>query len=148
MYFINIRTIPYKLIYCGTEKLYFISENLRHTYVYETSFIKVSSCRLKLEFCCIHQILEGNVIVGCMTVEPYMLGEFVKLTNNTTKVVRDYKATDYAIAFGHFSFEFSGGTEVVVDLQGMPMCSIPCKHYRMGGLCIKDCFELNELESS
>ncbi|XP_023657807.2 alpha-protein kinase 1 isoform X1 [Paramormyrops kingsleyae] len=63
-------------------------------------------------------ILEGNVIVGCMTVEPYMLGEFVKLTNNTTKVVRDYKATDYAIAFGHFSFEFSGGTEIVVDLQG------------------------------
>ncbi|XP_048883591.1 alpha-protein kinase 1 isoform X2 [Brienomyrus brachyistius] len=63
-------------------------------------------------------ILEGDVIVGCMTVEPYMLGEFVKLTNNTTKVVRDYKATDYAIAFGHFTFEFSGGTEVVVDLQG------------------------------
>ncbi|KPP69125.1 Alpha-protein kinase 1-like [Scleropages formosus] len=63
-------------------------------------------------------ILEDNVIVGCMTVEPYMLGDFVKLTNNTTKVVRDYKATDYGIAFGHFTFEFSGGTEVVVDLQG------------------------------
>ncbi|XP_041925579.1 alpha-protein kinase 1 [Alosa sapidissima] len=63
-------------------------------------------------------ILEGDTIIGCVTAEPYMLGTFSKLTNNTKKVIRKYKAFEYGIAFGHFTYEYSGGKEVVVDLQG------------------------------
>lgn len=63
-------------------------------------------------------ILEGKQIVGCVTVEPYMLGDFVKLTNNTVKKEERFKATEYGLAFGHFTYLISGGQEVVVDLQG------------------------------
>lgn len=52
-------------------------------------------------------------------MEPYILGEFVKLSNNTKVVKTEYKATEYGLAFGHFSYEFSRGTDVVVDLQGL-----------------------------
>lgn len=64
------------------------------------------------------QILDGDEIVGCVTVEPYMLGDFVKLTNNTHKK-NMFRATEYGLAFGHFTYLFSGGQEVVVDLQGV-----------------------------
>ncbi|NXM67358.1 ALPK1 kinase, partial [Serilophus lunatus] len=63
-------------------------------------------------------ILEGRTIKGCVSVEPYILGEFVKLSNNTKVVKNEYKATEYGLAYGHFSYEFSKGTDVVVDLQG------------------------------
>ncbi|XP_034628019.1 alpha-protein kinase 1 isoform X2 [Trachemys scripta elegans] len=63
-------------------------------------------------------ILEGKSIKGCVSVEPYILGEFVKLSNNTKVVKTEYKATEYGLAFGHFSYEFSHGKDVVVDLQG------------------------------
>ncbi|XP_035480094.1 alpha-protein kinase 1 isoform X2 [Scophthalmus maximus] len=63
-------------------------------------------------------ILDGNEIVGCVTVEPYMLGEFVKLTNNTGKKDKSFQATEYGLAFGHFTYLFSNCQEVVVDLQG------------------------------
>ncbi|XP_056225567.1 alpha-protein kinase 1 isoform X2 [Seriola aureovittata] len=63
-------------------------------------------------------ILNGNEIVGCVTVEPYMLGDFVKLTNNSGKKDDSLKATKYGLAFGHFTYQFSGYQEVVVDLQG------------------------------
>ncbi|XP_054592314.1 alpha-protein kinase 1 isoform X2 [Nothobranchius furzeri] len=63
-------------------------------------------------------ILNGDEIVGCLTVEPYMLGNFVKLTNNTRKKDKTFQATEYGLAFGHFTYLFSGGQEVVVDLQG------------------------------
>ncbi|XP_062371744.1 alpha-protein kinase 1 [Sardina pilchardus] len=63
-------------------------------------------------------ILERDTIIGCVTAEPYMLGTFSKLTNNTRKVIRKYKAFEYGIAFGHFTYEFSRNEEVVVDLQG------------------------------
>ncbi|NXD27542.1 ALPK1 kinase, partial [Spelaeornis formosus] len=63
-------------------------------------------------------ILEDRMIKGCVTVEPYILGEFVKLSNNTKVVKNEYKATEYGLAYGHFSYEFSKGTDVVVDLQG------------------------------
>ncbi|XP_012583491.1 PREDICTED: alpha-protein kinase 1 isoform X2 [Condylura cristata] len=63
-------------------------------------------------------ILEGNTIKGCISVEPYILGEFVKLSNNTKVVKTEYKATDYGLAYGHFSYEFSNHKDVVVDLQG------------------------------
>lgn len=67
------------------------------------------------------QILENNEIVGCVTVEPYMLGDFVKLTNNTGKKDGRFQATDYGLAFGHFTYLLSGGQEVVVDLQGVSL---------------------------
>ncbi|KAM7167315.1 alpha-protein kinase 1 isoform 2-T5 [Macrochelys suwanniensis] len=63
-------------------------------------------------------ILEGKSIKGCVSVEPYILGEFVKLSNNTKVVKTEYKATEYGLAFGHFCYEFSQCTDVVVDLQG------------------------------
>ncbi|NXN32326.1 ALPK1 kinase, partial [Nycticryphes semicollaris] len=63
-------------------------------------------------------ILEDKVIKGCVSVEPYILGEFVKLSNNTKVVKNEYKATEYGLAYGHFCYEFSNGRDVVVDLQG------------------------------
>ncbi|XP_023420113.2 alpha-protein kinase 1 [Cavia porcellus] len=63
-------------------------------------------------------ILEGNTITGCISVEPYIPGEFVKLSNNTKVVKTEYKATEYGLAYGHFSYEFSNHRDVVVDLQG------------------------------
>ncbi|XP_044198373.1 alpha-protein kinase 1 [Thunnus albacares] len=63
-------------------------------------------------------IMNGNEIVGCVTVEPFMLGDFVKLTNNTGKKDKSFQATEYGLAFGHFTYLFSDCQEVVVDLQG------------------------------
>ncbi|XP_072794627.1 alpha-protein kinase 1 [Vicugna pacos] len=63
-------------------------------------------------------ILEGKTIKGCISVEPYILGEFVKLSNNTKVVKTEFKATEYGLAYGHFSYEFSNHKDVVVDLQG------------------------------
>ncbi|XP_036089268.1 alpha-protein kinase 1 isoform X3 [Rousettus aegyptiacus] len=63
-------------------------------------------------------ILEDRTIKGCISVEPYILGEFVKLSNNTRVAKTEYRATEYGLAFGHFSYEFSGHREVVVDIQG------------------------------
>lgn len=57
--------------------------------------------------------------MGCVTVEPYMPGDFVKLTNNTWKKNGSSKATEYGLAFGHFTYLSSGCQEVVVDLQGV-----------------------------
>lgn len=51
-------------------------------------------------------------------MEPYILGEFVKLSNNTKVVKTEYKATEYGLAYGHFSYEYSNHKDVVVDLQG------------------------------
>ncbi|XP_053831398.1 alpha-protein kinase 1 isoform X1 [Vidua macroura] len=63
-------------------------------------------------------MLEDRTIKGCVSVEPYILGDFVKLSNNTKVVKNEYKATEYGLAYGHFCYEFSNGTDVVVDLQG------------------------------
>lgn len=54
-----------------------------------------------------------------------MLGEFVKLTNNTGKKDRSFQATDYGLAFGHFTYLLSGCQEVVVDLQGVSVAKVP-----------------------
>lgn len=67
----------------------------------------------------VFQILEDKTIKGCVSVEPYILGEFIKLSNNTKVVKTEYEATAYGLAFGHFSYEFSRRREVVVDLQGV-----------------------------
>ncbi|XP_040274288.1 alpha-protein kinase 1 isoform X1 [Bufo bufo] len=61
-------------------------------------------------------ILEGRSIKECVSVEPYILGEFVKLTNNTETVKAEYEATKYGLAFGHFAYEYF--SDIVVDLQG------------------------------
>ncbi|XP_046905103.1 alpha-protein kinase 1 isoform X3 [Hypomesus transpacificus] len=63
-------------------------------------------------------ILEEDEIIGCVTMEPYLQGDFVKLTNNTGKVVKRLEATEYGIAFGHFTYLYSNNQEIVVDLQG------------------------------
>ncbi|KAM4710585.1 alpha-protein kinase 1 isoform 1-T3 [Discoglossus pictus] len=63
-------------------------------------------------------ILEGRNIIGCVTVEPYILGDFVKLSNNTNAVKHQYEATKYGLAFGHFTYEFTNCSDIVVDLQG------------------------------
>ncbi|NXC75121.1 ALPK1 kinase, partial [Anhinga anhinga] len=63
-------------------------------------------------------ILKDRTIKGCVSVEPYILGEFVKLSNNTKVVKNEYKATEYGLAYSHFCYELSHGTDVVVDLQG------------------------------
>lgn len=62
--------------------------------------------------------------MGCVTVEPYMLGDFVKLTNNTGMKDRSFQATEYGLAFGHFTYLFSDCQEVVVDLQGVSVSLI------------------------
>ncbi|CAN2388899.1 alpha-protein kinase 1 [Pristimantis euphronides] len=61
-------------------------------------------------------IMEGRSIKECVSVEPYILGEFVKLTNNTRIVKSEYEATKYGLAFGHFVYEYF--SDIVVDLQG------------------------------
>ncbi|KAM9827797.1 alpha-protein kinase 1 [Neosynchiropus ocellatus] len=63
-------------------------------------------------------LLKDNQIVACLTVEPFMLGDFVKLTNNTVGKATRFKATEYGLAFGHFTYLFSNRQEIVVDLQG------------------------------
>ncbi|XP_037116120.1 alpha-protein kinase 1 [Syngnathus acus] len=63
-------------------------------------------------------ILDGDVIAGCITVEPFMLGQFVKLTNNIKKKNDKLPATEYGLAFGHFTYLHSECQDVVVDLQG------------------------------
>ncbi|XP_056620259.1 alpha-protein kinase 1 isoform X1 [Triplophysa dalaica] len=63
-------------------------------------------------------ILERGRIETCLSAEPYMSGDFSKLTNNTKRTKTEHAATKYAIAFGHFTYEFSNHEEVVVDLQG------------------------------
>ncbi|KAL0189837.1 hypothetical protein M9458_016936, partial [Cirrhinus mrigala] len=56
-------------------------------------------------------------VITCLSVEPYMSGTFVKLTNNARDTDKKHDATKYGIAFGHFTYEFSNHQEVVVDLQ-------------------------------
>lgn len=55
-----------------------------------------------------------------------MLGDFVKLTNNTVKKDKCIQATEYGIAFGHFTCLLSDYQEVVVDLQGVCVCACVC----------------------
>lgn len=87
-----------------------------------THLQKKWTCLLFRQLVVVFQILEGDEVVDRVTVEPYMLGDFVKLTNNTTKVDKRFKASEYGIAFGHFTYQFSGCQEVVVDLQGVCVC--------------------------
>lgn len=77
------------------------------------------------------QILEDRTIKGCVSVEPYILGEFVKLSNNTKVVKNEYKATEYGLAYGHFSYEISNRTDVVVDLQGAYDSDVCAFHTRL-----------------
>ncbi|XP_048575971.1 uncharacterized protein LOC5511752 isoform X3 [Nematostella vectensis] len=56
-------------------------------------------------------------------IEPYMSGEFTKLTNNLTFVRKDedgnpVKGADLVLAFSHFTWQSSNGKLVIVDIQG------------------------------
>lgn len=51
-------------------------------------------------------------------VEPYMAGEFVKLTNNFGFVRREDDMSDVVLAFSHFTYEESNQQLVIVDIQG------------------------------
>ena len=51
-------------------------------------------------------------------VEPFMAGEFTKLTNNLDFAWRDGKGTDLVLAFGHFTYQASDRKLIIVDIQG------------------------------
>lgn len=52
-------------------------------------------------------------------VEPFIAGEFVKISNNFAWTVQgDVPGKDLLIAFSHFSFCASEGKLIIVDIQG------------------------------
>lgn len=60
----------------------------------------------------------GPVSGAVYNVEPYMAGEFVKLTNNFGFVRSEDGMSDVVLAFSHFTFEASKQQLVIVDIQG------------------------------
>nr|XP_058972304.1 alpha-protein kinase 1-like isoform X3 [Pocillopora verrucosa] len=60
----------------------------------------------------------GSVSGAVYNVEPYMAGEFVKLTNNFGFVRREDDMSDVVLAFSHFTYEESNQQLVIVDIQG------------------------------
>ena len=61
----------------------------------------------------------GDCVSGAVyNVEPYMAGEFVKLTNNFDFVRREDKMSDVVLAFSHFTYQASNQQLVIVDIQG------------------------------
>jgi hypothetical protein len=59
---------------------------------------------------------------GCLSLEPFIDGEYVKYNNNTIFVKRDSPDDPFnqiAQAFSHFTFERSWGHFLVNDLQGV-----------------------------
>nr|XP_032824900.1 alpha-protein kinase 1 isoform X1 [Petromyzon marinus] len=61
---------------------------------------------------------DGGRVRACMNAEPYMEGSFAKITNNSEVYKRNVPAAPYAIAFSHFTYDLSKGSEIIVDLQG------------------------------
>ena len=65
------------------------------------------------------QLSERNAhVTSVYNVEPYMSGEFVKLTNNLDFVQRDRKEANQLLAFSHFTFQASNRELLIVDIQG------------------------------
>lgn len=60
----------------------------------------------------------GSVSGAVYNVEPYMAGEFVKLTNNFGFVRREDDMSDVVLAFSHFTYKESNQQLVIVDIQG------------------------------
>ncbi|XP_071084410.1 alpha-protein kinase 1-like [Haliotis cracherodii] len=55
----------------------------------------------------------------CINVEPYLHGDFIKLTNNLAfSNKREHRGEELATALTHFSFCESQGTLMIVDIQG------------------------------
>eukprot|EP00794_Sanderia_malayensis_P009176 gene9176-10150_t len=60
-----------------------------------------------------------NEIERYYNVEPYMSGEFVKISNNFNWIIQgDVPGKDLLMALSHFSYCHSQGKEIVVDIQG------------------------------
>ncbi len=60
-----------------------------------------------------------NDLERYFNVEPYMAGNFVKITNNYTHVTRGkVQGKDLLLAFSHFSYCASQGNIIIVDIQG------------------------------
>ena len=56
-----------------------------------------------------------------INVEPFLHGSFLKLTNNlrfVSKAQKDEHGVEVATALSHFTFTETGGTLMMVDLQG------------------------------
>ncbi|XP_055959422.1 alpha-protein kinase 1 [Patella vulgata] len=68
------------------------------------------------------QLLTSNgVLKDWVNVEPFLHGQFNKLTNNLSyvnKAEADIESTDLATALSHFSYVKSNGTLMIVDIQG------------------------------
>lgn len=54
----------------------------------------------------------------CINVEPYLHGDFIKLTNNFAFANKKHHGGDLATALTHFSYYESKGTLMIVDIQG------------------------------
>ena len=54
----------------------------------------------------------------CINVEPYLHGDFIKLTNNFAYADLKHHGKDLATALSHFSYCESKGTLMIVDIQG------------------------------
>jgi hypothetical protein len=84
---------------------------------------------------------------GCLSLEPYLAGEYVKYNNNTLYIneeLADDPINQSAQAFSHFTFERSWGDFLVVDLQGVGnLLTDPAIHTKN-----PDRFKLNDLNLS
>lgn len=57
-------------------------------------------------------------LMDCINVEPYLHGNFTKLTNNFAYANMEHQWRDLATALSHFSYCESKGTLMIVDIQG------------------------------
>ena len=58
----------------------------------------------------------GN-LEDCINVEPYLHGDFIKLTNNFAYADLKHHGKDLATALSHFSYCESKGTLMIVDIH-------------------------------
>jgi alpha-kinase len=54
----------------------------------------------------------------CINVEPYLHGDFIKLTNNFAYADMQHHGKELATALSHFSYCESEGHVMIVDIQG------------------------------
>jgi alpha-kinase len=64
------------------------------------------------------EILMQGRVIEILNAEPYIHGEFRKMTNNNTFFVNKNLDTDILLAFSHFTWFQSFGKLMVTDLQG------------------------------
>ncbi|XP_031574980.1 alpha-protein kinase 1-like isoform X2 [Actinia tenebrosa] len=63
------------------------------------------------------QLVNSNGQTEIFNAEPYMSGEFIKLTNNTDWINK-HRRTDLVLAYSHFTYQASDGKLIIVDIQG------------------------------